>query len=74
MYLYESPEALSPFDRSATNGFRCVLNSKPMPAASVAEQHRLSRDFAAFKPVSDEVFNAYKLLYAYPDIPTEREG
>jgi formylglycine-generating enzyme required for sulfatase activity len=69
VYLYESPEALSPFDRSATNGFRCVLNSKPMPAASVAEQHRLSRDFAAFKPVSDEVFNAYKLLYAYPDIP-----
>jgi formylglycine-generating enzyme required for sulfatase activity/dienelactone hydrolase len=69
LYMYTSPEALSPFDRSAANGFRCVLNSKPLPAAAMAEQHRLSRDFAAFKPVSDEVFNAYKLLYAYPDIP-----
>ncbi len=27
------------------------------------------RDFAKFKPVSDEVFNAYKLLYAYPHSP-----
>jgi formylglycine-generating enzyme required for sulfatase activity/dienelactone hydrolase len=69
LYMYTSPEALSPFDRSATNGFRCVLNSKPMPAATVGNQHRLSRDFAAYKPVNDEVFNAYKLLYAYPEIP-----
>jgi predicted Ser/Thr protein kinase/dienelactone hydrolase len=69
LYLYTNPEALSPFDRSATNGFRCVLNSKPMPAASAAPVHRLTRDFAAFKPVSDEVFDAYKLLYAYPHTP-----
>jgi dienelactone hydrolase len=69
LYLYTNPEALSPFDRSATNGFRCVLNSKPMPAGSVGIVHRMTRDFAAFKPVSDEVFNAYKLLYAYPQTP-----
>jgi eukaryotic-like serine/threonine-protein kinase len=69
LYLYTNPEALSPFDRSATNGFRCVLNSKPLPPATVAPVHRLSRDFPAFKPVSDAVFNAYKLLYAYPRTP-----
>jgi len=69
LYLYTNPEALSPFDRSATNGFRCVLNSKPLPAATVGPVHRMTRDFAAFKPVSDEVFNAYKLLYAYPQTP-----
>jgi predicted Ser/Thr protein kinase/dienelactone hydrolase len=69
LYLYTNPEALSSFDRSATNGFRCVLNSKPVPAASAAPVHRMTRDFAAFKPVSDEVFNAYKLLYAYPQTP-----
>jgi len=69
LYLYTNPEALSPFDRSATNGFRCVLNSQPLPPATVAPVHRLTRDFAAFKPVSDEVFNAYKLLYEYPQTP-----
>jgi eukaryotic-like serine/threonine-protein kinase len=69
LYLYTNPEALSPFDRSATNGFRCVLNSKPLPPATVAPVHRLTRDFPAFKPVSDAVFNAYKLLYAYPRTP-----
>lgn len=69
LYLYTSPEALPPFDRSATNGFRCVLNSKPLSAAVVGTVHRLKRDFSGFKPVSDEVFNAYKLLYAYPHIP-----
>jgi len=69
LYLYTSPEALSPFDRSATNGFRCVLNTKPLPPDAVGTVHRLKRDFSAFKPVSDEVFNAYKLLYAYPKMP-----
>jgi len=69
LYLYTNPEALSAFDRSATNGFRCVLNSKPLPPATVAPVHRMTRDFAVFKPVSDEVFNAYKLLYAYPQTP-----
>ena len=29
----------------------------------------MGRDFARFKPVSDDVFNAYKLLYAYPQTP-----
>jgi len=68
-YLYTNPEAFSPFDRSATNGFRCVLNSKPLPPETDAPVHRMTRDFAAFKPVSDEVFNAYRLLYAYPQTP-----
>jgi formylglycine-generating enzyme required for sulfatase activity/dienelactone hydrolase len=69
LYLYTTPEALSPFDRSATNGFRCVLNSKPMPAATVGVVHRMTRDFAEYKPISDDVFDAYKLLYAYPESP-----
>jgi len=69
LYIYTSPEALPAFDRSATNGFRCVLNSKALPPAAVGPVHRLTRDFSVFKPVSDEVFSAYKLLYAYPNIP-----
>lgn len=68
-YLYTSPEALSPFDRSDTNGFRCVRNPAPMPAAAAAPIHRVARDFAKYKPVNDAVLNAYKLLYAYDKTP-----
>ncbi len=68
-YLYDDPEALSPFDRSDTNGFRCVKSLGPIPAEASAPLIRTTRDFASYKPVSDEVFNAYKLLYSYPDTP-----
>jgi dienelactone hydrolase len=68
-YLYTNPEALSPFDRSDTNGFRCVRNMGAIPAAAAQPVHSLTRDFARYKPVSDEVFRAYKLLYAYPNTP-----
>ncbi|HTV08317.1 MAG TPA: protein kinase [Candidatus Aquilonibacter sp.] len=65
-YLYYDPEAASPWDRSDTNGFRCVRNLKPLPEASTAVVHRLLRDFTHFKPAPDSVFSAYKVLYDYP--------
>jgi eukaryotic-like serine/threonine-protein kinase len=68
-YLYSDPEALSPFDRSETNGFRCVRNIHPLPQEAANPVKPLVRDFSHFKPVSDEVFHAYKLLYAYPESP-----
>ncbi len=68
-YLYTSPEALQPLDRSETNGFRCVRNLGAMPVAATQTIHRITRDFSKFKPVSDDVFRAYTLLYAYPDTP-----
>jgi serine/threonine protein kinase/dienelactone hydrolase len=69
MYLYSSPEALSPFDRSDTDGFRCVRNLGSLPPASTQPVHRVTRDFAKYKPVSDDVFRAYTLLYAYSPTP-----
>ncbi len=69
IYLYTNPEALSPFDRSDTNGFRCVRNLGAIPEAAAAPVHRVTRDFAKIKPVSDAVFRAYTLLYAYPHTP-----
>lgn len=72
-YLYTDPEALSPYDRSDTNGFRCVENLGMIPAAAAAPVHRLARDFAKYKPVSDAVFRAYELLYAYPKTPLNVE-
>jgi dienelactone hydrolase len=68
-YLSTTPEALSPFDRSQTNGFRCVRNIDALPVEALNPVKQMVRDFAKFKPVSDEVFNAYKLLYAYPHTP-----
>jgi eukaryotic-like serine/threonine-protein kinase len=65
-YMYSSPEALPPFDRSDTNGFRCVLNSAPLPEEATKPVKSIGRDFSNFKPATDEVFRAYQLLYAYP--------
>jgi formylglycine-generating enzyme required for sulfatase activity/dienelactone hydrolase/predicted Ser/Thr protein kinase len=68
-YLYTDPEALSPFDRSDTNGFRCVRDLGPLPEEARRPYHRVTRNFASFKPVNDEVFRAYELLYAYDKTP-----
>ena len=59
------PEALPPFDRSALNGFRCVRNSAPLPAGSLAPLALMHRDFSAAVPVSDQVFRVYRDMYAY---------
>ena len=64
-YLYSEPEALSAFDRSAVNGFRCVRNIRPVPPAALARITPLERDFTKATPATDPVFNAYRLLYAY---------
>jgi formylglycine-generating enzyme required for sulfatase activity/predicted Ser/Thr protein kinase len=68
-YLYTSPEALPPLDRSDTNGFRCVRNLGAVPVVAAQTIHRITRDFSKYKPVSDEVFRAYSLLYEYPNAP-----
>ncbi len=68
-YLYSDPEALSPFDRSETNGFRCVRNLGPMPQAAADPIKPVIRDFSHFRTVSDEVFHAYESLYSYAKTP-----
>jgi formylglycine-generating enzyme required for sulfatase activity/dienelactone hydrolase len=64
-YLFYNPDARSPFDRSATNGFRCVRYTSPLTAALTGPVHRDFRDYAKEKPVGDELFSAYKSLYAF---------
>jgi dienelactone hydrolase len=71
------PEALPPFDRSAMNGFRGVRNRQPLPAATAAPVLRQTRDFSKVKPLSNEVFEAYRSLYSYdkrPLNPKTEEG
>ena len=68
-YLYTGPEALSPFDRSAENGFRCVKNTNPLPEAASQPIKTMQRDFAKVKPISDELFRAYTAPYSYAKTP-----
>ena len=65
-YLYDEPLSLLPFDRSPENGIRCVRNVSPLPAAVTAPIKRFDRDFSKFRPASDEVFAAYRVMYDYP--------
>ena len=67
-YLFMEMNAVSPFDRSAANGFRCVKYLSPGGLAEdLAEPVTLLRlrDYDRETPVSDEVFAFYKRLYAY---------
>ncbi|MEO7963816.1 MAG: SUMF1/EgtB/PvdO family nonheme iron enzyme, partial [Gemmatimonadaceae bacterium] len=68
-YLYVDPEALSPYDRSPLNGFRCIRNLGPLPPNVVAPVSSYHRDFTKSKGVSDDVFRAYRLLYGFGNSP-----
>jgi formylglycine-generating enzyme required for sulfatase activity/predicted Ser/Thr protein kinase len=68
-YQAYEPEALPPFDRSAMNGFRGVRNRQPLAAATAAPVLRQTRDFSKVKPASNEIFEAYRSLYAYDKRP-----
>jgi predicted esterase len=66
MYL-DFPDARPPFDRSPTNGFRCMksLGGGSMPEALTRPIDRLTRDYSNEKPASDEVFQVFKGFYSY---------
>ncbi len=64
-YMFVDKDAQSPWDRMPNFGFRCVKVSSPPPPAATAKLESAFRDYAKEKPVSDEVFRAYKGLYAY---------
>ncbi len=64
-YQFTQPEALPPFDRAPTNGFRCARYGAPPPEALTRSFGNTVHDYSQDKPVSDEVFEAYRRLYAY---------
>jgi eukaryotic-like serine/threonine-protein kinase len=70
VYMFNNGDARSPFDRSANFGFRCA---KYLSAAAIdkaaAPVTQPIRDFSLEKPVSDELFRAYKSLYSYDKTP-----
>jgi formylglycine-generating enzyme required for sulfatase activity/predicted Ser/Thr protein kinase len=66
-YMFIDQDAQSPFARLPTYGFRCA---KTMPGTSVPESARVPislpfRDYAKERPVSDQMFAAFKNMYRY---------
>ncbi len=66
-----APEMLSPFDRSALNGLRCVVNEGALPEDALKPVKPLLRDFSKAVPANDEVFRAYRAMYAYDKTPLD---
>jgi len=65
-YAFNDAYAQDPMDRSATNGFRVA---KYLSERNLAEAGRpivrAFRDFSRERPVSDQVFAAYRRMYDY---------
>ena len=70
-YMYQEADAQDPFLRMAGYGFRCARYAAPLAAALLAPVGALNRDYLKEKPVSDEVFRAYRGLYAYDKGPLD---
>ena len=70
-YLFPEPEARSPFDRSATNGFRCMKTASPPEEALLRPIERVSRDFSKETPVGDDLFRIFRGFYAYDRTPLD---
>jgi dienelactone hydrolase len=68
-YQAYDPEALPPLNRSPLNGFRCVRNHAALPSAATAPVVRNGRNFAAQKPVSNDVFESIRTMYQYDPDP-----
>ena len=64
-YMFARAFALSPLDRSPTNGFRCMKCLPDVSAAVARPAPPVSRDFSKERPVSAETFRLFRGLYSY---------
>jgi eukaryotic-like serine/threonine-protein kinase len=69
-YVFNDPDARSPFDRSANFGFRCAKYLLTGESAKAAEPVPYqARDYSTERPVSDQLFQVYKSVYSYDNTP-----
>jgi serine/threonine protein kinase/dienelactone hydrolase len=70
-YMFIDPDAQSPFLRTANIGFRCVKYMAPdsIPKVAMDPMPSPRRDLTKEKPVSDELFKAYRGQYSYDKMP-----
>jgi formylglycine-generating enzyme required for sulfatase activity/dienelactone hydrolase len=64
-YQFNMPDAKPPFDRGASNGFRCALYPTPPRESLLAPVPRNFRDYSLEKPVGDEAFRIIRSVFAY---------
>jgi dienelactone hydrolase len=66
-YMFRDTDARSPFERGANFGFRTVKYDDHDPTVAPVSRMLMppSRDYSREKPVSDEVYEAYRRLYLY---------
>lgn len=66
-YTFQFPLSRNPFDRSPSNGFRCMrtVEGAPPSADSLLPVDSGRRDFSKEKPVPEGVFEAYKAQFSY---------
>jgi formylglycine-generating enzyme required for sulfatase activity len=57
-YMFLHGDAISPWDRRSTYGFRCAKREGPLSPAATGSVDPPFRDFWKQKPVSDDVFEA----------------
>jgi len=72
-YMYTDEDAQDPLARAPEYGFRCALYPEPVPAAAFAPVSRPVRDYGTEKPVSNDVFEVFRRLYAYDKTPLDAE-
>lgn len=70
-YMFTELDARPPFDRSSTNGFRCVKNSGALAAALTSPLERGYRDYTKEKPAGDQMFEIYRRFYSYDHGPLD---
>jgi dienelactone hydrolase/predicted Ser/Thr protein kinase len=71
-YAFLYSDSRPPFDRSETNGFRCMKDAgQPSPARLYAAVAPPSRNYASEKPVADAIYRIYAEQYAYDHTPLE---
>ena len=73
-YYFNETNGRSPFNRDELNGFRLYT---PLDTTDLTPAHdpivKKSRDFVVEQPVSDEIFEFYRRLYAYDASPLNAE-
>jgi alpha-beta hydrolase superfamily lysophospholipase len=71
-----NPENRPPFDRAEVNGFRCIRSTAPIPDRLLAPVDLTPANHASVKPVSEEVFQAYRSIFSYErtDLKAAVEG
>jgi len=76
-YMFNDPDARSPFERGANFGFRGVKYADDDMVAKTGDLVAFAaRDFSRERPVADDVFAAYRTLYEYDkaDLAARAEG